>query len=98
MLQRIVRLTLMPERRDDFVEIFKTKKSKIEAFPGCISVRLIQDASNPNILGTWSVWEDDDALQAYRDSAMFLETWKTVKPMFADKAQAWSYLNVELDA
>ena len=45
---------------------------------------------NPNIFFTYSQWADDTYLQNYRQSPLFIDTWKIVKAWFSNRAQAWS--------
>ncbi|RYF90282.1 MAG: hypothetical protein EOO00_09145 [Chitinophagaceae bacterium] len=62
----------------------------MNAFPGCVDVQLKVDIFQPGVFFTISIWESEAALNIYRDSALFRETWKKVKPHFRSKAQAWS--------
>lgn len=95
MLIRIVRLELKPENVETFRNIFWETHPNIEGFPGCLSVRLLEDAYESNVLSTWSHWEDDIALQDYRQSDLFNATWRRVKPLFKEKAVAHSYFEVD---
>lgn len=75
---------------DDFLAHFESIKEKIVAMPGCKSLRLHRDIDNPTIFFTYSHWQSDDDLQHYRNSPLFIDTWKKVKAWFGDRAQAWS--------
>ena len=94
-IKRIVKLTFAPELVQQFLsEVFDTSKEKIRAFPGCEHMELLQDASRPNVLFTLSVWENEAALEAYRQSELFQSTWANTKILFADRPEAWSvYVN-----
>ncbi len=94
-LIRIVRLTLQPEQVSAFREMFREVKGKIRASAGCLHLELLVDAVYPNIVTTYSVWEDEQALNAYRDSNLFQQTWKKTKPMFAAPPLAFSSFNIE---
>lgn len=83
MLVRIVRMTFNTERVNDFKNVFEEKKELIAGFNGCTKVNLLQDISNPNIFFTISEWQDESFLETYRNSALFRETWSTVKQWFA---------------
>ena len=87
---RIVKMTFKIEMIDQFIEVFKGVKSKIEALPGCSKVDLIQEISDPRIIMTQSIWESPEALEAYRHSELFIRTWAKTKILFDDKPQAWS--------
>ncbi len=93
MITRFVKLHLKPEYIDTFRELFTKVNQKIKAMKGCKNVVLLQDIQNPCIFFTHSEWESEDALNAYRNTPLFIETWAFVKPFFAEKAAAWS-LNI----
>ena len=83
MLLRTVRMTFDPARLDDFLALFAEARPKIAAAPGCRHLELWQDARFPNVLTTFSRWDDADALEAYRRSDLFRTTWARTTPMFA---------------
>lgn len=87
---RIVKMTFRDEHSEDFLAHFEKIKHKITAMPGCEKLRLHRDIDTPNIFFTYSQWQADEDLQNYRQSELFIETWKTVKAWFADRAEAWS--------
>lgn len=91
MIIRLVRMTLHPEARDAFLERFDASASKIRAFPGCTHLELWQGARFPNILTTYSHWESLEALERYRRSDLFRETWENVKSLFAAPPVAHSH-------
>ena len=90
MLTRIVKMEFNPSDTEAFLAHFETVKSTIRSFPGCTFLQLYRDQNDPAIFFTYSKWEDDTYLQAYRQSALFKEVWATTKPKFRSKAQAWS--------
>ena len=90
MLIRIVKMTFQPEKTDDFLEMFNEIKDKIRNFKGCEHLELMQDYDNPNSFSTYSKWQDDYALNAYRDSALFDLVWKQTKAMFSERPIAFS--------
>lgn len=83
MLLRTVRMTFAPARLGDFLALFAEVRDRIAAAPGCQHLELWQDARYPNVLSTFSRWDDADALDAYRQSDLFKTTWAQTKPMFA---------------
>lgn len=93
-ITRIVKLCFEPEHLDAFKQIFVEKKEKIEAFQGCHSVIMLQDIHDPTICFTYSHWDSEEALNAYRNSDFFGETWARTKKLFRDKPEAWSVQNV----
>lgn len=84
MLIRTVRMTFRPDRLDDFLDgVFRPSAPKIRASPGCRHLALWQDARYPNVLTTFSHWDDEAALDAYRHGDLFRETWARTTPLFA---------------
>ncbi len=91
MLHRIVRMVFTEESKERFIQIFYQKQAFIQAMPGCISVDLMNDERDVHAMATYSLWNSEEDLEAYRHSDLFIETWKEVKPLFSEKAKAWSY-------
>ncbi|MFN8152977.1 MAG: antibiotic biosynthesis monooxygenase family protein [Bacteroidia bacterium] len=90
MITRIVRLTLLPERVEDFLTRFHATYPAIRSFQGCSHLRLFRDATLSNVYITYSHWESETHLDNYRNSDLFKTTWSEVKPMFAAAPVAWS--------
>jgi len=90
MLIRIVKLHFKPENIASFERIFEASKSGILAFGGCSKVELYQDLSDPGTFFTYSHWEGEAALEAYRASPFFRDVWGNTKKLFDQRAQAWS--------
>lgn len=87
---RIVKLHFKREHIPAFIQLFEERKERIASFPGCNKVSLLQDKNNEQIFFTYSYWEDDAALENYRTSLFFKETWQLTKALFEEKATAWS--------
>jgi quinol monooxygenase YgiN len=90
MIVRLVKLTIQPEMMVDFIAIFEKSKATIRAFDGCLHLELLQDQTHPHIFFTLSHWENEAALENYRQSTFFQQTWTSTKLLFAEKAMAWS--------
>ncbi len=90
---RIVRLEFLPEHAPAFADYFSTVRGHISAFTGCLELRHYRDANHPHVYYTYSVWARIEDLEAYRNSEFFRATWKTVKPLFAAPAQAFSLVS-----
>ncbi len=90
MLIRIVKLTFKQENISSFEAIFEETKEKIINFEGCSRLELYQDMQDPNIFFTYSHWENEAALEAYRNSDFFKTVWSKTKALFQEKPQAWS--------
>jgi heme-degrading monooxygenase HmoA len=90
MIHRIVKMTFKVEHIEAFQEIFSLSKDRIASFPGCKGVKLLQDQKDPRQFFTFSYWTDEKALEAYRKSVLFKNTWKATKALFDDRPMAWS--------
>lgn len=90
MIKRIVKLTFKESEIDTFLNVFESKKNKIRAFNGCSHLELWRDVKMPNVFFTYSFWESEKDLNAYRHSDLFKKTWKITKALFSDKPEAWS--------
>jgi heme-degrading monooxygenase HmoA len=90
MITRIVKMCFSDEFVGQFKILFDATKANILVFDGCISVKLLQDEANPSLFFTISEWESVEKLNNYRNSELFIQTWKKVKPNFLSKAEAWS--------
>lgn len=82
-LIRLVRMTFRPEARMKFMKHFDASAPKIRAVEGCQRLELWEGRRFPNVCTTFSRWKSEDALERYRQSALFRETWRKVKPLFA---------------
>lgn len=93
MLTRIVKMEVTEEFSQQFLDFFNTLQTKIQSFEGCKSAQMLQDLHSKTTFFTISIWEDERALNNYRDSELFIDTWKFVKPNFTQKAAAWSLIS-----
>jgi heme-degrading monooxygenase HmoA len=83
-------MTFMPEKVDEFLEIFNASKVLIRNFEGCSQLELLNDINSPNIFFTYSYWQSENHLNNYRNSELFGSVWKSTKPLFISKTEAWS--------
>ncbi len=90
MLIRIVKMQFTSNGANLFEPIFLQVKPQILQQEGCLCVELWRDTLDPNTYFTYSLWQSPQDLAQYRASALFLQTWRQVKPLFAAPAQAWS--------
>jgi quinol monooxygenase YgiN len=88
---RLVRLTFAPQHLDDFLEMFERTAPLIRSQPGCEHLELLRDARYPNICATLSHWTGQEALDTYRQTGLFRETWSKTKTWFAAPPEATSY-------
>ncbi|WP_416448319.1 putative quinol monooxygenase [Leeuwenhoekiella sp. A2] len=90
MLVRIVKMEFEKEHIEDFQALFSAVRNKIINFEGCQSVELYQDIVTENRFFTYSHWDNTAALEKYRSSSFFKETWARTKVLFSNKPEAWS--------
>jgi len=90
MFVRIVKMGFNPENVENFLSDFEVVKSKVRGFEGCLFLELYRDKSNTNQFFTYSYWEDEQALENYRNSELFKGVWKNTKQYFNQKPEAWS--------
>lgn len=95
MLTRVVKMTFREEAVAQFLELFEEVKDKIRSVEGCRHMELLRQKGQPNVMFTLSLWDDEEALNRYRDSELFSGTWKRTKALFADKPQAWSLERID---
>ncbi|WP_317898355.1 putative quinol monooxygenase [Aurantibacillus circumpalustris] len=97
MIKRIVKMSFVPEKVNDFKNIFKINWKYIKGFEGCEHVELLQDKFKPNVFFTFSLWKSEDHLNAYRNSELFESVWGETKVLFNEKPQAWSLNELKFD-
>lgn len=90
MFTRIVKMDFKAQHVPAFLNNFEAVKEKIRGFEGCEFLELYRDKNKPNIFFTYSKWNAEEDLENYRNSALFKEVWSVTKPMFKEKADAWS--------
>ena len=88
--KRLVKLTFKADKINDFITIFNESSPHIRAFPGCVHLEMWQGRQAKNVLFTFSLWESEEALHAYRHSELFEKTWAKTKILFDGKPEAWS--------
>jgi heme-degrading monooxygenase HmoA len=89
MIIRIVKMTFRPEEIEAFKTLFDQRKNLIRNFEGCTHLELWQDKAQPNIFFTYSYWDSEVHLEAYRTSHFFDDTWTLTKQKFAARPEAW---------
>ena len=87
-------MTFRSAEVEKFLDIFWTSEKFIRSFDGCDSVKLMSDARKENVFFTLSTWENEHSLDKYRSSELFKTTWAKVKPLFSEKAEAWSLIDI----
>jgi quinol monooxygenase YgiN len=90
MLLRIVKMSFRDDAIATFQQLFESRKHLIRSFEGCTHLELWQDRLHPNVFFTYSHWLHADALDHYRSSPFFADTWQQTKQLFSAGPQAWS--------
>lgn len=88
-MRRIVRMKFRKEEVETFLTLFEKVKFKIVGRTDCHSLELVKGMDGQTFF-TISTWENESALNDYRNSPMFKETWSVVKSILEEKAEAWS--------
>lgn len=96
MIKRIVKLSFREDETENFIQIFQDSKDKIRARKGCLYLELLRAKRDSNIFFTYSFWESEDDLNAYRHSDLFKTTWAKTKVLFSAKPEAWSVDSLEI--
>ena len=95
MIERIVKMTFHQSEVEPFIALFYKSRPKILNFRGCIHVELWQDVNDSCVLSTYSRWESEEDLNAYRASATFSGIWKETKKKFSKPPEAISFKKVD---
>lgn len=91
MILRIVKMSFDPAKVQDFINLFTKQRSLIRNFPGCSHLELWESVKDGDgVMFTYSHWESEAALEVYRHSDLFAETWAATKVLFNAKPEAWS--------
>lgn len=90
MIKRVVKMSFLPEKCDDFIALFEEVKQHIRNREGCLRLELLREVEDSNIFFTYSFWNSEEDLNNYRHSDLFKATWIKTKAMFNDRPQAWS--------
>ena len=75
MFVRIVKMHFHENQIENFLANFDTVKEKIRNFEGNQFLELYQDKHNPCIFFTYSYWQSEENLEAYRNSELFKKVW-----------------------
>ena len=90
MIKRIVKMTFREAEVDRFLHIFDQSSPRIRSFPGCHHLELWRCTGPSPVFFTYSYWDDETALERYRHSELFRQTWKQTKALFGERPEAWS--------
>ena len=91
MIVRIVRMTFHADAVEDFLVLFDAAAPNIRAFDGCRHLELWREAGLAHVMTSYSHWTQPEALERYRQSVLFKETWSKAKPLFGARPVATSW-------
>lgn len=94
MIVRIVKMKFETKNIALFKSIFEQSMQNIRAFSGCNFLELYQDKNDETIFFTYSFWDEESDLEAYRNSDFFRSVWEKTKPLFSEKTNAWSVTKI----
>ncbi|GAC1538696.1 MAG: hypothetical protein NVS2B7_09880 [Herpetosiphon sp.] len=97
MITRLVEMEIKPEAVQEFLGLYRSVRREIQSQPGCMQVLLVQAIDRPNQFATWSSWEDEAGLEAYRRSSFFRGFWPSVRALFSSPARAQTWRPLEED-
>ena len=83
-------MSFAPEHVETFKNVYRENWTAIKSFNGCRHVELLQANESRNLFFTYSIWESEEHLNAYRESELFKKIWGGTKVLFNDRPQAWS--------
>lgn len=92
MIRRLVKMTVPPERAGEFERLYAEVRERVLSAPGCRKLELYRDLRDSGIFFTWSLWDDEQAVETYRKSEIYRSVWPRLKALFASKAEAWSVI------
>jgi len=95
MIIRIVKMVFREDCINDFTQLFEERKERIRNFSGCSHLELWQDTNHQNVFFTCSHWTSQEALDHYRFSEFFKDTWGKTRMLFAEKPEAWSVVRAD---
>lgn len=92
-ITRLVKMTFLPSKTEDFLALFNENKERIAGFEGCMSLELQRDVNDPNVFFTISKWRSPEDLEKYRASELFNSVWSRTRELFEAKAEAWTLVS-----
>ena len=80
-------MTFRPEAEKSFLETFFRFEDAIRSQPGCTHLELLK-AKDECVYFTYSHWNREEDLEAYRHSETFKTVWPLTKKHFAARPEA----------
>lgn len=90
MVIRLVELSIQKDKLPIAKKLLDDVAPKVRNSPGCTHLRILMDLHKTAHITTYSHWNSEADLNAYRKSDVFKNFWAQIKPLFAVSAKAWS--------
>ena len=90
MIVRIVKLQFDERTHEEAQRHLLSFVENVRSWPGCTHLEVLFDTHRVGGVLTYSHWDSEEALNAYRISLVFREFWSLVKPHLSKPAEAWS--------
>ena len=90
MIYRIVKLKFARREMQTIKPLFTAVAPKVRGTDGCTYLEILYDLRDSGKVMTYSRWESEAHLEAYRESEIFRSFWSKIKPDFIKPAEAWS--------
>lgn len=71
MILSIIKVTVLPEKREEILEILLSVKGPTEVKSGCTQCHICQDLYNKNIINYSEVWENEETLYKHIRSDIY---------------------------
>mgnify|MGYP003349448277 FL=1 len=95
MITRLVKMTFQKSNTQSFESVFKAHQAKIKSQKGCLHLELWNHTADARVYFTYSIWQSEADLEAYRNSALFKSVWSLTKLLFEAAPEAWTLNKVD---
>jgi quinol monooxygenase YgiN len=83
-----VRVQVMPDKRQRFIDISTLLIAQTNAEPGCLFYSCYQDLADPNLFMFYEEYEDQAAIAYHNQTAHRIAWWKAVQEVLAEPMEA----------
>jgi quinol monooxygenase YgiN len=83
-----VRVQVMPDKRQRFIDISTPLIAQTNAEPGCLFYSCYQDLADPNLFMFYEEYEDQAAIAYHNQTAHRIAWWKAVQEVLAEPMEA----------
>src|SRR5690349_7246928 len=83
-----VRVQVMPDKRQRFIDISTPLIAQTNAEPGCLFYSCYEDLADPNLFMFYEEYEDQAAIAYHNHTAHRIAWWKAVQEVLAEPMEA----------